>query len=102
MTTYLSTALNQINSPVKYLLLSIIRIYWLIPNHWKSTCLFRNSCSRHVYDVCKKEGLVAGIRAFFKRTKQCRSGYKMIHAADGTEWVLLADHTLIERKEMRI
>lgn len=64
---------------MKWLLLLAIRVYWqLSPKRETGRCLFRISCSRHVFRVTKKEGLLKGVAALRYRFRSCRGGYHII------------------------
>ena len=81
---------------MKYLLLLAIRIYWLIPKSSRRRCIFKCNCSRYVYNITRKKGLVAGIKALSKRFRQCRNGFAFLKT--GTiQWVILDDQTSIRR-----
>lgn len=61
---------------MKYLLLLIIRIYWIaVPPSGRKQCIFRESCSRYVWRITISEGFLAGIRAFRFRNRHCCPGY---------------------------
>jgi len=84
---------------VKHLLLFVVRAYWHVwPENRKRCCLFRESCSRHVYRVTCHDGLLAGVRALFRRIRLCRGGYSVTAAADGFR-VSLVDGTVISGDE---
>ena len=84
---------------MKHLLLFAVRAYWLLwPENRKRCCLFRESCSRHVYRVTCHDGLLPGVRALFRRVRLCRGGYSGTVLANGFE-VCLADGTVISAEE---
>ena len=87
---------------MKYLLITIIRLYWLIPKGWRRKCIFKNSCSYFIYGITKEEGLKSGLKAFYSRYKQCRTNYTIYITDDKKEWVILADKTVIKRSETNI
>jgi hypothetical protein len=61
---------------VKAILLAAIRTYWAwTPRDRRRTCLFAESCSRHVYRVTADQGLIAGLAALRQRLGRCRPGY---------------------------
>ncbi|WP_345954025.1 membrane protein insertion efficiency factor YidD [Mucilaginibacter sp. PAMB04168] len=67
---------------MKHLLMLFIRFYWLaIPKDQRRKCLFRTSCSRHVYSVTQERGLWQGLTAFRYRFLNCRGGYQIIDCA---------------------
>lgn len=64
---------------MKIILKTIIRLYWFfIPGHWRRNCIYRTSCSKHVYEITDKSGWRNGIRAFAERYQTCRPGYEVI------------------------
>ncbi len=80
---------------MQYLLLGLIRLYWLImPKAWRRECIFRVSCSYHVYGITQREGLLAGLSAFKYRWKTCRPGYR-VECWDGNMMVHLADGSVV-------
>ena len=63
-------------SAVKYLLLIAVRAYWLAwPRNLHRPCIYRETCSHHVYRIAKQSGFAAGIRALCNRCRTCRPGY---------------------------
>jgi putative component of membrane protein insertase Oxa1/YidC/SpoIIIJ protein YidD len=84
---------------MKYLLLYTIEFYWkLIPDHKRKKCIFKETCSHHVYRICKEHGFKKGIKALKERYKQCRPEYVIYKSDDNDEWVILKDKVVIERK----
>lgn len=68
---------------MKYLLLFLIRIYWnLIPVSKRNICLFKESCSRHVYRITKEKGFIAGVNALKFRIATCRPQYELFKVDD--------------------
>ncbi|MFD2586133.1 membrane protein insertion efficiency factor YidD [Croceitalea marina] len=66
------------------LLLWLIKGYWLlIPPKKRNKCLFKKSCSRYVFDITKKDGLLKGLKALSCRFKHCRPGYYIINDKEG-------------------
>lgn len=63
---------------MRYLLLIVIRIYWLWPKAGRRQCIFEESCSHYVFGITKRHGMAAGIRALKKRYRTCRGGYYRI------------------------
>lgn len=87
---------------MKYLLLVVIQLYWrIIPAKDRRICLFKESCSVHVYRITISNGLIAGIKALLVRHKQCRPQYVHI-SIEGKEFVVLADNSLLERENLTI
>lgn len=84
---------------MKWVLILVIRLYWLVPVRWRRSCLFKESCSHFVYRVACNEGGWAGIRALRSRIRQCRPGYAHFHTPDGQGWVILADKSVVSADE---
>jgi hypothetical protein len=66
---------------MRWVLLAAIQAYWRLkpPNGWR-TCLFRESCSRHVYRRTVEDGLFAGLLALRLRMRRCRPGFVVLPA----------------------
>jgi len=84
---------------MKYLLIAIIKIYWYLPKTTQRKCLFKESCSHHVYKVTYKGGLILGIKTLAKRIRQCRPGYS-IFIVDGNNFMRLASGDIINENEI--
>jgi len=56
----------------------VIRLYWLIPKRFRRDCLYKESCSKHVYRIISEEGFSKGIRALKHRINTCQPHYKLI------------------------
>lgn len=84
---------------MRRIILSMIQIYWLAPARWKRSCLFKVSCSHHVYTTIQTKGLKEGIEQLLKRYRQCRPGYSIYTSDDKKEWVVLADRSIVGRAE---
>lgn len=64
---------------MKYVVLTLIQIYWLIiPESKRKNCLHCESCSRFVYRKTESNGLKSGLWAFCNRYRSCRPGYEVI------------------------
>jgi putative component of membrane protein insertase Oxa1/YidC/SpoIIIJ protein YidD len=84
---------------VTAVLLLAIRLYWAVwPDRWKRGCLYRETCSRHVYRVAEEHGLAAGLRALRTRFRTCRPGYGVV-TAYGQAWLALADGSMLRADE---
>lgn len=81
---------------MKYLLLFLIRCYWLIPARCRRKCIFKESCSHFIYNTAQKQGLRKGLLALQQRFRQCRQGYA-IYQTGKQEWVIFKDRSVIER-----
>ncbi len=84
---------------MRYVLLLCIRLYWCIPAGKRHCCLFKESCSRYVYRAAKQEGFINAIQALRMRMRQCRAGYSSFATADGREWVLLNEGTVVSKTD---
>ena len=70
------------------MLLLLIRLYWRhVPENKRKICLFQESCSKYVYRINSEKGLIAGLRALYKRVKSCNNRYEIIKL--GNEIVLI-------------
>ena len=76
---------------MKYLLLAIIKIYWLLPKKERRKCIFKETCSKHVFRITKFHGFQKGLAALRLRQKQCRAGFYFINE----HCLRLADRSLI-------
>ena len=77
--------------------MALIRAYWwLWPRSSRRSCLYRESCSRHVYRIARLEGGLAGLAALRRRVKTCRAGYVVI-VSDGLFRVRLADGSVLQQ-----
>lgn len=85
---------------MKWVILSLIRIYWLIPDNWRKRCLFKESCSQYVFRITRDDGFVAGLDVLRHRFRQCRPGYGFVTLPDGQEMVVLADGSLVEAESL--
>jgi len=83
---------------MKRLLLFLIQIYWIIPKKWRRRCIFKNTCSKFVYQTTKEQGFLKGIKALKRRMKQCTPYYSIYIGDDREEWVILQDGELIARR----
>jgi putative component of membrane protein insertase Oxa1/YidC/SpoIIIJ protein YidD len=80
--------------------LIIIRLYWLIPASKRPQCIFKESCSNHVYRIVKCEGFLAGLKAFFWRFKNCRPGYQYLEI-NKERFMLTANNELVPEDNIR-
>ena len=76
---------------MKYILLWAIKSYWfLIAAPKRNHCIFKKSCSQHVYSITNKEGLIKGIQALKFRYTHCRPGYSIMVLE--TQTLLVSKH----------
>lgn len=61
-----------------FLLTAAVRIYWALwPRHLNRGCIYRETCSHHVFRIAREDGGVAGLRALLVRIRTCRPGYSV-------------------------
>lgn len=85
---------------MKYLLILPIKIYWLvIPASKRRKCIFRTSCSKHVYEKTMHEGLISGLKAFKYRFKKCKSAY-IIESPLGKIQIILPNQEILNEAEI--
>jgi len=83
---------------MRRLFLSIVKIYWKLTKNRKHRCIFKESCSKHVYRITDQEGFLSGIRALKQRYRQCRPGYILFFdKIDKRVNVKLADDSVVDR-----
>jgi putative component of membrane protein insertase Oxa1/YidC/SpoIIIJ protein YidD len=87
---------------MKYALLVVIRLYWLfIPADKRRTCLYRKSCSKHVYDVTNENGLLTGLKALTTRIKTCRPNHEVIYLGkENTLLIKLSNGTTLQQNDI--
>src|SRR5687768_7659567 len=77
-------------------LLIAIRCYWrLVPKHRRRSCIFRETCSRHVYSIARDQGVRAGLAAFTERFRRCRAGFSFTFDEHMNATLLLADGSVV-------
>lgn len=86
---------------MKYLLLVVIKIYWLlIPKRKRNKCLFAESCSNYVFKITKNNGLLRGYKALLYRMKNCRPEYQIINIENKT-YIISANHEIFPMCDIR-
>lgn len=87
---------------MKTLLVLLIRLYWvIIPENKRRKCLFRTSCSQHVYQVTTKEGFYKGLAAFKYRFQNCRAGFHIFeNPIDGSKYMMLPNNQVLTADEI--
>ena len=82
------------------ILIVTIQLYWRIwPQRRRRSCIFRESCSHHVYRAALHGGLLAGLRALLWRFRVCRAGYTIVPIRTGVA-VRLVDGTMVPPHEV--
>ncbi len=85
---------------MKYLFMFIIKCYWhFYPKKYKPKCLYKESCSKHIFKKFKHEGLKAGLEAFHSRIQSCRPNYRFIEI-DNEIVILTSNGKVITNNEM--
>ena len=85
---------------MKYILLHLIKLYWLIiPREKRNVCLFKISCSLSVYQITMNQGFIEGIKVLLTRFKQCRPGYE-IYIEKGEFKMRCVDGTIHDQKNI--
>ncbi len=76
---------------MKIILLLIIRIYWyIIPKGKRRKCIFKISCSQHVYKTTFQAGFLRGLIALRYRFLNCRGGFQIFeNPLDGSKMMIL-------------
>ncbi len=84
---------------MKYLLLALIRLYWLIPSKSRNRCLFKEFCSRYVLRLISTNEFKEGIKALKFRLRTCRPTYKLLDIG-GQSVLLCQNGHLIDADKM--
>jgi len=87
---------------MKYLILLVIRLYWiLIPQSNRRKCIFKKSCSNHVFEITQKEGFLNGLKAFQFRYKNCRGNFTIFqNPIDNKIQMILPSLIIVEKEEI--
>lgn len=86
---------------MKKLLILLIKIYWVvIPPAKRRKCIFRISCSKHVYEKTINEGFISGLKAFIYRFKNCRSGAYVLESPSGETQIILPNQQILNEIEI--
>jgi len=87
---------------MKIILLLAIKIYWAIfPKDKRRKCIFRLSCSKHVYQVTNQAGLLEGLKALKYRYENCRKGYHIFeNHINGSKMMILPNGQLLGENEI--
>jgi uncharacterized protein len=87
---------------MNWVILIAIQLYWLFrPKFLKRQCLFKETCSHHVYRIAQERGLAAGIIALRKRSRICRPGYQIVSSGIALQ-VQLVDGSKISESEASV
>lgn len=87
---------------MRFFLLAFIQIYWILVQPSKRRkCIFRKSCSQHVFESTIKDGLNAGLEAFKFRYKNCSHGFELFkNPIDGRTRMILRNHQIIDEDDI--
>ena len=87
---------------MKQLLLAIIRMYWnMMPDFNRGPCLFKKTCSHHIYDQTAAHSFLAGIKAFIFRYNNCSGGFSLFeNPLTGKTQMLLRSNKIIGEDEI--
>jgi len=86
---------------MKWSLLAAISLYWRLTNpDGRRHCLFRQSCSRHVFEMTAENGARAGLRALVRRIRQCRPRAGAAVSAGSQCLLMLADGSTASPAEL--
>ncbi|MFH7017600.1 membrane protein insertion efficiency factor YidD [Flavobacterium sp. FlaQc-47] len=87
---------------MKYLILFSIQLYWkFIPASKRKRCIFKKSCSNHVFETTQKEGFIKGLQAFQFRYKNCRGNFQIFkNPINHHVQMILPSQIIIDREEI--
>ena len=86
---------------MKRLVLFAVESYWRLTNPARRRpCLFRETCSRHVYRITRDCGVRKGMMAFLQRLRQCRVGYAVEFDGQSEPFLRLADRSVVQSPEL--
>lgn len=83
------------------MLMGFVWLYWaLVPVRFRRLCLFRESCSRHVFRVSRDHGGARGLEALRSRFRDCRPGWAFDATLDGRITLRLSQGRLVDPDEI--
>jgi putative component of membrane protein insertase Oxa1/YidC/SpoIIIJ protein YidD len=95
---YVSPHLPQ---AMRWLVLLAIKSYWRLTNpSRRRPCLFRETCSRHVYRITRDCGVSKGMMALGLRLRQCRLGYAIEFNGQDEPFLRLKDGSVVRTAEL--
>lgn len=73
----------------------------MIPESKRRKCIFRESCSRYVYNKIINEGFFSGLKALQYRHNNCRAGFHIFKnpVTEKTN-ILLPNYQILEQSEI--
>jgi len=82
-------------------MLFAVELYWRLTNPARRRpCLFRETCSRHVYRITREDGAFKGITAFAQRFRRCRLGYVIEFDGQAEPVLRLSDRSVAQTIEL--
>ena len=87
---------------MKFVLLNIIRLYWfIIPESKRRRCIFKKSCSHHVYDEIKLNGFKNGFKALNFRIRNCQPEFDVYtDYKSGQKKMLLKSGVIVDENQI--
>jgi putative component of membrane protein insertase Oxa1/YidC/SpoIIIJ protein YidD len=87
---------------MNFILLNIIRLYWrLIPASKRRNCIFRKSCSNHVFDQTNTHGFKTGVKALIFRIKNCHPEFDIFtNHENGKKQMILKTGEIIDENQI--
>lgn len=87
---------------MKSLLILLIKAYWIVvPVQKRRKCIFRQSCSKYVYEKAMNDGFISGLQAFRYRYHNCRSEAHLIeNPITGKRQIILPNHQILDENEI--
>lgn len=87
---------------MRHLLLLIIKLYWKIfPEEKRRRCIFKKSCSKHVYEITVEEGLFKGLEALLFRYQNCRGNFMIFNNPDnGRVQIILNSQKIVDSNQI--
>ncbi|QCX00762.1 membrane protein insertion efficiency factor YidD [Aggregatimonas sangjinii] len=87
---------------MKHFLLNIIHIYWfLIPNSKRRKCIFKESCSHHVFRETKKDGFRKGLKELRFRIKNCQPEFDIFtDVVTGKKKMILKTGVILDESQI--
>lgn len=87
---------------MKFILLFAIKLYWfLIPENKRRKCIFKTSCSNHIYDKTKKNGIINGLKELNFRIRNCHPKFDIYtDYKTGLKKMILRTGVIVDENEI--
>ena len=87
---------------MKFILLSVIKIYWYsVPANKRRKCIFNKSCSNHVYETIIQKGLFYGLKELKFRILNCRNEFDIFtDYKTGAKKMILKSGVIIDEEQI--